>query len=179
MTPDKSKAKTKKLVWPIMLLVVSMFALGFLLVPFYDVFCELTGLNGKVKTVAQSEKKFEVDSNRWVTVELVTTVHGDMPLVFRAEKTKIRVHPGEYQRVVFTGINTSKITLKGRAVPSIAPGWATKFLSKTECFCFSEQTFDPGKMREMPVRFVIDPELPETVSDLTLSYTFFDISGEQ
>lgn len=179
MTSGESQAKNRKVVWSTILLALLMFSLGFLLVPFYDVFCELTGLNGKVKTVAQSEKKFEVDSNRWVTVELVTTVNGAMPLVFRAEKTKIRVHPGEYQRVVFTGTNTSKATVKGRAIPSIAPGWATKFLNKTECFCFSEQTFEPGKMREMPVRFVIDPELPDTVSDLTLSYTFFDISGEQ
>lgn len=165
-----------RVIWPVVLVVVAMFGFGFALVPLYDAFCELTGLNGKVKMEAQAEAGFKPDESRWVTVEFVTTVNGSMPLVFRAEITKLKVHPGEYQTVKFYGTNQSGKTLVGRAIPSIAPGWATQFLIKTECFCFSEQRFEPGKEREMPVRFVIDPSLPETVADLTLSYTFFDIT---
>jgi cytochrome c oxidase assembly protein subunit 11 len=167
-----------KLIWPFMLVVVAMFGFGFALVPLYDVFCELTGLNGKVKTEAQAEAGFQVDESRWVTVEFVTTVNGGMPLGFRAETAKLRVHPGEYQTVKFFGTNQSSEPLIGRAIPSIAPGWATQFLKKSECFCFNEQTFEPHKEKEMPVRFVIDPALPEAVADVSLSYTFFDITGQ-
>lgn len=167
-----------KVVWPIMLVVLAMFGFGFALVPLYDVFCELTGLNGKVKTEAEAEAGFKVDAARWVTVEFVTTVNGAMPLAFRAETTKLKVHPGEYQTVKFYGTNQSNKSLVGRAIPSIAPGWATQFLKKTECFCFSEQTFEPHKEKEMPVRFAIDPALPGTVADVSLSYTFFDITEQ-
>ena len=179
MNEGNQSRSNSKVLWPVVLVTIAMFGFGFALVPLYDVFCELTGLNGKVKTEAQAEVGFTVDKSRWVTVELVTTVNGDMPLGFRAETTKLRVHPGEYQTVKFFGINQSALTMVGRAIPSIAPGWATQFLKKTECFCFSEQTFEPHKEREMPVRFVIDPALTGTVADLTLSYTFFDITEKQ
>lgn len=173
------RRSNSKVLWPVVSVSIAMFGIGFALVPLYDVFCELTGLNGKVKSEAQAEAGFRVDQARWVTVEFVTTVNGEMPLGFRVETTKLKVHPGEYQTVKFFGTNQSDRTLVGRAIPSIAPGWATQFLKKTECFCFSEQTFEPQKEREMPVRFVIDPALPETVADVTLSYTFFDITEKQ
>lgn len=172
-TPKKSN---KRVLWTVSLVVVAMFGFGFALVPFYDVFCEWTGLNGKIKTVAQTETGFKVDESRWVTVEFVTTVNLNMPLAFRAERTKLKVHPGEYHNVKFFGTNQTDRPLVGRAIPSIAPGWATQFLKKTECFCFAEQTFMPHVEKEMPVRFAIDPALPENVGDITLSYTFFDIT---
>ena len=173
---NQNKRSHARVVWPVVLVVIAMFGFGFALVPLYDVFCELTGLNGKVKTEAQAETAMKPDLKRWVTVEFVTTVNGAMPLKFRAETTKLKVHPGEYHTVRFYGTNESDRQLVGRAIPSIAPGWATQFLKKSECFCFSEQTFEPHREREMPVRFVIDPNLPETVADLSLSYTFFDIT---
>ena len=179
MSQAKTRRSNARVLWPVVLLVLAMFGFGFALVPLYDVFCELTGLNGKVKTEAQAEAGFNPDETRWVTVEFVTTVNGTMPLSFRAETTKIKVHPGQYYTVRFYGANQSSKPMVGRAIPSIAPGWATQFLVKTECFCFSEQTFEPRKEKEMPVRFVIDPKLPETVADLTLSYTFFDITDKK
>ena len=66
-----------------------MFGFGFVLVPFYNVFCEWTGLNGKVKTEAQVQTQYVVDQSRWVTVEFVTTVNGAMPLKFKPEVAKL------------------------------------------------------------------------------------------
>lgn len=156
-----------------------MFGLGFALVPFYNVFCEWTGLNGKVKTEASVETKYVVDTSREITLEFVTTLNQDMPLLFEAETAKLHIHPGQYYTVLFYGENTTDKKLIGRAIPSIAPGWATPYLKKTECFCFSEQDFEPHTRRAMPVRFVIDPALPKEVKDITLSYTFFDITGQK
>ncbi len=75
--------------------------------------------------------------------------------------------------------------MTGQAVPSVAPQRASLYFNKTECFCFTRQTLAPGERREMPVRFVVDTELPQDVRTLTLSYTFFkapdsdDASGKE
>ncbi len=63
--------------------------------------------------------------------------------------------------------------MTGQAVPSVAPGMAAKYFSKTECFCFTRQTLGPGEGKEMPLRFVVDPALPENVRTVSLSYTFY------
>lgn len=175
--PKKTKSNAR-ILWPVALVVVAMFGFGFALVPLYDVFCELTGLNGKVKTEAVAESDFKSDATREITIEFVTTLNQGMPLAFRAETTKMKIHPGQYYTVKFFGENLTDHKMVGRAIPSIAPGWATKYLNKTECFCFAEQEFEPHKQREMPVRFVIDPALPSNVRDITLSYTFFDITDK-
>ncbi len=63
--------------------------------------------------------------------------------------------------------------MTGQAVPSVAPGQAAKYFNKTECFCFTRQTLQAGESKEMPVRFMVDPALPEDVVRVSLSYTFF------
>jgi len=179
VTETSKKPANRRIIWPVALFVLIMFAFGFALVPLYDVFCELTGLNGKIKSEAVAEVAFKPDLSRTVSVEFLTTVNGAMPLQFRSEVKKLKVHPGEYHTVKFYGTNTSSSAIVGRAIPSIAPGWATRFLQKVQCFCFDEQAFGPHEEREMNVRFVIDPELPGTVADMTLSYTFFDITAQK
>ncbi|MGX2039090.1 cytochrome c oxidase assembly protein [Methylocaldum sp. MU1018] len=172
---DNRKVNTR-LIWAIVLVAVGMFGFGFAMVPLYNVFCELTGLNGKVKTEAVADAAYVADQSRELTIEFITSVNENMPLAFRAETSKMKIHPGQYYTVKFYAENTSDKKMIGRAIPSIAPGVASEYLSKAECFCFSEQEFEPHKLREMPVRFVIDPSLPENVKDMTLSYTFFDIT---
>lgn len=156
-----------------------MFGFGFALVPFYNVFCEWTGLNGKVKTTAAVEEAYVADMTREVSVEFMTTVNGDMPLTFTVEKSRIKVHPGEYHTVMFYGENTSDHDFTGRAVPSIAPGLATQYLKKIQCFCFDEQLFKAHEKKAMPVRFVIRPDIPEVMKDVTLSYTFYEMSPDE
>ena len=84
---------------------------------------------------------------------------------------------GELSEAVFVVENHSDRSITGRAIPSVAPVQAGVYLNKSECFCFNKQVLAPGERREMPVRFVIDPDLPERFSSLTLSYTFFDADG--
>lgn len=175
---DKPKSHTRVVTLAV-LVSLGMFGFGFALVPFYDVFCELTGLNGKVKTEAATEAGFKPDYGRQITLEFVTSVNGGMPLKFRAESEKLKeLHPGEYYTVNFFAENTSDRQIVGRAIPSVAPGLATQYLNKTECFCFSEQVFEPHRERKMPVRFAIDPAISDQIKDLTLSYTFFDITDK-
>lgn len=100
-----------------------------------------------------------------------------MPWEFGADQTQVKVHPGKLTTVLFHASNTTEHDMVGQAVPSVRPSDAASYLHKTECFCFKQQSFLAEESREMPVRFVIDPALPEHVKTITLSYTFFDATN--
>ena len=152
-----------------------MFGFGYALVPLYSVFCEITGLNGKTGRLSAVEAaQVQVDLNRTVTVECVTSVNAGMPWEFRPPARKITVHPGVETTVEFEAKNYAQFPVTGKAVPSVAPNEAARYFNKTECFCFTQQSLEPGESRKMPVRFVVDPRLPERVEVLTLAYTFFE-----
>ena len=118
---------------------------------------------------------FDKDA-RTVTVEFVTTVNGGKPWTFAAEQPRLQVQPGKLYTVAFTAQNTQDHAVIAQAVPSVAPWNAAKHLKKTECFCFRQQPFAAGEKKEMPMRFMLDPELPADVDTVTLSYTFFDVT---
>lgn len=162
----------------LLLVVIGMFAFGYALVPLYDVFCDITGLNGRVGVEAATNIDYVIDPNRQITLEFITSVNEDTPLNFGAKIQKMKVIPGKLYHVEFWARNLKKESMVGRAVPSVAPGLASQYLKKTECFCFSEQKFKAGEKKLMPVRFVIDPALPEEYKDVTLAYTFFEVSEE-
>lgn len=157
------------------LVAALMFGFGFAIAPYYDAICEWSGLGGKVKTPS-ANAAYPVDETREITVEFVSAVNSTMPLVFRAETSKLKIHPGQYYTVNFYAENTSDKKLVGRAIPSISPAWASGHFQKTECFCFSEQEFEPHKGRLMPVRFVVNPAIGADITEMALAYTFFDIT---
>lgn len=150
------------------------FAFCFALIPVYSIFCEITGINGKTGSVsATSAAQMTVDKSRTVTIQFDTSVNAGLPWTFRPKQSSITVHPGEVTEMLFEATNLSAAELVGQAVPSVAPNRASIYFSKTECFCFTEQTLAAGETRDMPVRFVVDPALPKNVSMMTLSYTFY------
>ena len=154
-----------------------MFGFGFALVPLYSLICDITGLNGRYEAVQAAPVSTKVDESRLVTVEFLATVNAGMPWDFRPEVSSMQVHPGQIYEAKFYAKNRSSQKMVGQAVPSIAPGRAKDYLQKTECFCFTQQTFAAGEARDMPVRFIVAPDLPKNVARMTLSYTFFDITG--
>jgi len=169
------KVTTKKLY----LLVLFMFGFGFLMVPIYDVLCDVTGLNGKTGRLAVDEaSKSTIDQDRMITVEFDTNTNDKLPWSFAAKEYKLRVHPGEVSEAVFVVKNKTDRTIVGQAIPSVAPAQASLFFNKTECFCFTEQTLKAHEEREMIVRFVVDSKLPEKIETMTLSYTFFLATGK-
>jgi len=171
---DSVEQKNAKLVRKLVFIVVAMFGFGYALVPIYDVFCDITGINGKTDNEAIADVKYEIDKNREITIEFITSLNESAPMVFRTETKKMKVHPGQYYTVNFYAENLTDKAMVARAIPSVTPGLAAEYLKKIECFCFSEQTFEPNEGKTMPVRFVINPELPEKYKTITLAYTFFD-----
>lgn len=155
-------------------LTLAMFGFGFALVPLYDVFCEITGLNGKTGRVEAAALDGQADLSREVTVEFITSVNGSFAIEFEPEVTRMTVHPGGLYEANFFAKNLSDGAMVGQAVPSVAPNTAAAHFNKTECFCFSRQPFGAREKKKMPVRFVVDRDLPPHVRTITLSYTFFD-----
>lgn len=180
MSDERKKANvrtTKKS----LLVVIGMFGFGFALIPLYSVICDVFGLNGRFIDLKQTERteyiadvEKRVDTSRKVRIEFLTTLNQNLNWEFRAEQYTIDVHPGKVNEVMFYAKNLMNRKVVAQAVPSISPGNAAKYFSKMECFCFTNQTFEPGEEREMPLRFYVDPNLPKKVKTISLSYTFFD-----
>ena len=174
---SETRKSHARLVSRLLLVVVGMFAFGFAMVPLYEKFCEVTGFNGFVSNEAAEGPAGAGNTDRTITVEFVSTVNQRHPWQFRAVEQRMEVQPGELHTAYFTVENERDGRGVTQIVPSVAPGTAGQHFRKTECFCFTEQRFEAGETREMPVTFFIDPALPERTTTLTLSYTLFDISA--
>lgn len=155
-----------------------MFGFGYLLVPFYEAICDVTGINNLLQP-SSAPKNTQVDRSRLVTIEFDANTHQELPWTFRPAQNVIRVNPGELTTVMYEVANTKDYAVTGQAVPSYGPQLAGRYFMKMECFCFSQQTLQAGETRQMPVAFVIDPELPQDVGTIVLSYTFFEVAGRR
>lgn len=160
------------------LLVVAcaMFGFGFALVPFYRVLCDALGLNSVVK--ADVVANTQVDTGRLLTVEFDANLRSNLPWTFTPLEKSVRIHPGALTQVTYEVRNRSDRPVTGQAIPSFGPQLAGRYFKKLECFCFTQQSLAPGESRRMPVVFVIEPDLPQDVNTVTLSYTFFEVEGK-
>jgi len=154
--------------------VAGMFAFGFALVPLYDVFCDITGINGKTSGRYESTELTTPDMSRTIKVQFLAQNGPDMPWVFRPVERSVEVHPGEAITVNFYAENPTDRDMVGQAVPSLSPSEGTLYFHKTECFCFNQQPLAAGESTEMPLVFIVDRDLPSYISKLTLSYTLYD-----
>lgn len=159
------------------LVSAAMFAFGFAMVPMYDVFCELTGLNGKTgRADTERVAQYVPDVNRTVSVEFLASLNQSLNWDFYPVVNKLEVHPGQPYTVNYFVKNKTPHRVVAQAVPSVSPVRASAYFDKMECFCFTEQIFEPGQERELTVSFVVAPKLPDNVKTISLAYTFFDIS---
>jgi len=165
---------TRSLTLRLLALAVGMFGFGFLLVPLYDAFCEITGFGGRTNETAATNVVAVADTSREIQLEFVTTVNQYAPWEFASESDGMTVNPGGMYETWFVATNLTNSHKIAQAVPSVAPQQAATYFKKLDCFCFSNQSFEPGERKRMPVRFVIDSDLPDYIDTITLSYTFFD-----
>ncbi len=160
----------------LVIITVLMFGFGFALVPLYDVFCDLTGLNGKTSTMAATADRAVTDQQRTITIEFLAKPDPKMPWRFEPEVRQIQVHPGEIKLVHYAAENPTSTLMVAQAVPSVSPGQAALYFNKMECFCFQRQTLKAGEKLMMPLQFYVDPALPAQFSTITLSYTMYDVT---
>ncbi|GAB5381803.1 MAG: cytochrome c oxidase assembly protein [Aliiglaciecola sp.] len=169
--------KNGKLVIKLVAIVFGMFGFAFALVPLYEVFCEITGINGKTSDTAAVYEAVEVDRSRVITVEFITRTNTGMPWEFTAQTRKIEVYPGEMNQVDFYVKNSTAKDYVAQAIPSVSPGTAALYVNKTECFCFNHQPLKAGEEALMPMKFYIDPQLPKDIKFFTLQYTLYDVTA--
>ena len=154
---------------------LAAFAFTFALVPLYRIACEkVFGIRleqgpGQAGTAAAGEAR----KARTVTVQFDGGVNSKLPWAFHPTELSMQVVPGELNETMYVARNEGQAAIVGSATPSVAPARASGHFTKTECFCFTAQTLQPGESRDMPVRFIVDRDLPEDVKTITLSYTFF------
>ena len=151
---------------------LAAFVFTFSLVPLYRIACEkVFGIRleqGPGQAASATAK-----GARTVTVQFDGGVNSKLPWAFHPEQMTMQVVPGEVNEALYFARNDSQNAIVGSAVPSVAPARASGYFTKTECFCFTAQTLQPGESRDMPVRFIVDQDLPADVKTITLSYTFF------
>jgi cytochrome c oxidase assembly protein subunit 11 len=171
--------KQQKLLIILSLIVLGMFAFGFALVPIYNSLCKTLGINGKTnpEAIAYDVSKATIATDREVLVQFVATNNSGVPWAFYPKIAKIKVHPGEIVKLAFYAENKTGHRMTVQAIPSVTPGLAAKYLKKTECFCFTQQTLNGHEAMNMPLLFHLDTELPENIKTVTLSYTLFDVTG--
>lgn len=166
---------TGRLIALLATVAVLMFGFGYAMVPLYEKFCEITGIGGRTggPVVEADVTALGVDESRWVTVNFDVNVNSGLPWDVRPAETFMQVRPGKLYETTYVMHNRAGRLNVGQAVPSVAPGQASLYFNKTECFCFEEQPLSGGETREMPVRFVVDPRLPRNIDMVTLSYIMY------
>ncbi len=150
-------------------------------VPLYDMFCRVTGYGGTPNTATETTG---VVLDETVRVRFDANSVSSMNWTFRPMQRDVTVRIGEEALVFYEAINHSDHPVTGRAIYNVTPEVTGYYFDKIECFCFTEQTLQPGERVEMPISFFVDPEIvndPDTarVRDITLSYTFHPAEPDQ
>jgi cytochrome c oxidase assembly protein subunit 11 len=158
--------------------VCTMTGVGFASVPLYRMFCEVTGLNG---TTQRGERAPGATGHK-ITVAFDSNVSPKMPWKFAPERREDVVDIGGRDMAFYTASNLSDKAVTGTATFNVTPAIAGKYFAKIQCFCFTQQTLQPGETVRMPVLYYVDPAIlddpdAKDVEEITLSYTFYPAEG--
>ena len=164
---------------------VFFFGATYASVPMYKVFCQMTGFGGTTQRldVVSAARIKPMTTGRVITVDFTANVHSEMPWTFSPTQRAVNIVPGETALAFYTVKNTSDVAITGVATYNVFPPKAGLYFNKIQCFCFEEQRLGPHEEIDMPVFFLLDPELEKDASmsgvrNITLSYTFFK-TGEE
>jgi cytochrome c oxidase assembly protein subunit 11 len=165
----------RRLAFVLVVGVAAMIGLTYASVPFYRLFCQVTGFGGYTQ---RADHAPSAALERMVTVRFNADVNVGLPWLFAPLQREVRVHVGETAMAYFRAQNMASRRVTGQATFNVTPDKAGLYFTKIQCFCFNEQALDPGQTVDMPVTFFVDPKLASDpkmadVQTITLSYTFF------
>lgn len=154
-----------------------MLALGWASVPLYRMFCQVTGFNGTTQRATEAQAAAVKAVSQTISVRFDANVDPDLPWRFAPEQTTQTTRLGSRTLAVFLAKNLSNHPITGRASFNVSPDEAGKYFTKIQCFCFTEQTLQPGQEVRMPVIYYVDPSIlqddeAKDIQQITLSYTF-------
>ncbi|HBN48194.1 MAG TPA: cytochrome c oxidase assembly protein, partial [Thalassospira sp.] len=144
-------------------------------VPLYALFCQVTGYGGTTQVGTDAPRDV---SEQTIKIRFNADVNSRLPWQFKPEQREMTVKLGEDNLAHYMAENMSVKPITGQAVYNVTPLKAGQYFSKIACFCFDEQTLEPGQRVDMPVSFYVDPAIAEDpntrdVKTITLSYTFY------
>ena len=156
-------------------LVVGMGGLSFAAVPLYDLFCRVTGYGGTTQRGAALPAQ---PGEARITVRFHAATHPGLPWRFEPAQGAITLRVGEEGLAFYVAKNLSAGPVTGISLYNVTPEKVGRYFHKIACFCFDEQTLQPGQRVDMPVSFWVDPRIAEDpntsdVREITLSYSFF------
>lgn len=159
--------------------VVVMGALAWAAVPFYNWFCRVTGYGGTTQVASAEQAAEHQILDETITIRFDSNVDPNLPWHFKPMQPEMEIRIGATGLAFYEAVNNSDHPITGRASYNVAPEIAGSFFYKIDCFCFTEQTLQPGERVEMPVTFEVDPSIVSDrdaykVRDITLSYTFHE-----
>ncbi len=174
-------AKNRKVLLGVGLVLLTMTGLVAASVPLYNLFCRVTGYGGTVQVAAELP---DTISERIITVKFNADTARNLQWVFKPEVHEVKTNPGARTLIAYHAQNNTDAPLTGSALYNVSPPKAGRYFHKIECFCFGEQTLEPGQDISMPVVFFIDPKIDEDpgmkdVTTITLSYTFYKTESQE
>lgn len=173
-----SQPNAKKVVLPLIGLVLFMTAGSFAAVPFYNWFCAVTGYGGTTTTASARPAETEI-LDQTMIVRFDGSLGAGMQWEFKPAQFEMELKIGEVGLAFYEAYNPTDRVIAGTARYNVAPFSAGNFFSKIDCFCFTEQVLQPGERVMMPVTFYVDPEIVNDIEgkfvhSITLSYTFYE-----
>ena len=162
--------------WKLSLIPLAMFGFGFALVPLYDIFCEVTGLNGKNYTVMEGgliQEEADADSMQTATLTFLADPNSRDVWKFTPELNSLELQAGTMVTTYYEITNTQDKAVTIQAVPSVAPGMWAEYLVKIECFCFTQQVIEANSSIRLPLQVTLSAKAPDEVNHLSLSYRIY------
>ena len=165
-----------KITFSLIFVVCFMLFLSFAAVPLYKLFCQVTGYGGTPKIV-NVEDKIKI-SEKKIKIEFNSDVNKKLNWSFNPEQRSIESKIGESVLAFYKAKNNGNESLTGIATYNVLPFEAGQYFNKVDCFCFENQTLEPGEEVLLPVNFYIDPKILDDpnvkhLNSIVLSYTFF------
>ncbi|MBC2665797.1 cytochrome c oxidase assembly protein [Novosphingobium flavum] len=162
-----------------LLAALAMLGLGYASVPLYRLFCQVTGFQGTTQRVSAAQAASVKVAAATMSIRFDGNTDRDLPWEFKPQQVTQTVRLGERNLAIFTAKNLSNRPIVGRASYNVSPDDAGKFFNKVQCFCFTEQTLEPGQEVRMPVIYFVDPSITKDedgkdIRQITLSYTFHE-----
>jgi cytochrome c oxidase assembly protein subunit 11 len=161
--------------------VAAMVGAAYAAVPLYNMFCRATGFGGTTQVSSSAPAQ---ELGRELTIRFDSNVTPGLPWKFVPEQNSIRLHIGEVATVHYKVINEAARPITAQASYNVTPTTVGAYFDKINCFCFTEQTLQPGETREMTVVFYVDPEIvndrdQDPLNTITLSYTFYRLPDSE
>lgn len=179
LSPDVSRRNRRAAILALCF-AVGMLGMGYAAVPLYRIFCEATGFGGTTMKASEADASAIAVTDEQIVVRFDSNVSSALPWRFKPVNPTEKITIGARDMAEFTAENLSSEPVTGTATFNVTPVQAGRYFAKVQCFCFTEQTLQPGEKVRMPVIYYVDPAIltdPDTqdIEEITLSYTFYPL----